>query len=263
MSQEIFVVDAFANEAFSGNPAAVCLLDRGREDAWLQNVAAEMNLSETAFLVERRAGEWELRWFTPRIEVDLCGHATLASAHVLWWEIGVSSETLRFHTRSGWLAAIRDGESIGLDFPADSLTPISDPDLVLQILDVEAEYVARGRDDLLVVLRDASDVEKFDPDLNRLATLEARGVIVTATSDQPHYDFISRFFSPRAGIAEDPVTGSAHCTLGPYWGERLRKSTLRGFQASVRGGVVGVKLKGERIQLLGQAITTLKGHLCV
>ena len=263
MSQEIFVVDAFADEAFSGNPAAVCMLEQDRDDEWLQDIAAEMNLSETAFLMARGAGEWELRWFTPKIEVDLCGHATLASAHVLWQEIGVSFDTLRFHTRSGWLAASRSGESIGLDFPVDPPTAVSDSGLVSETLDIEAEYVGRGRDDLLVVLKNASDVKALKPDLNKVATLEARGVIVTARSDVPRYDFISRFFSPRAGIPEDPVTGSAHCTLGPYWGKRLGKSMLRGFQASARGGVVGVQLLGERVQLLGRAITILKGRLLV
>ena len=256
MSQEIFVVDAFADKAFSGNPAAVCLLDQDREDEWLQCVAVEMNLSETAFLVEQATGEWGLRWFTPAIEVDLCGHATLASAHVLWQELGVSFETLRFHTRSGCLTASRSGGSIGLDFPVDPPTTVTNPDLINETLGVEAEYIGCGRDDLLVVLKNASDVRGLEPDMTRLATLQTRGVIVTAQSDRPEYDFISRFFSPRAGIPEDPVTGSAHCVLGVYWGEHLGKSVLRGYQASVRGGVVGV-------QLLGRAVTTLKGRLLI
>ena len=263
MKQDIFIVDAFADKPYSGNPAAICLLEHAREDTWMQDVAAEMNLSETAFLVSKSPEEWALRWFTPKVEVDLCGHATLASAHVLWHDLGVEQETLHFHTRSGRLTANREAESIGLDFPADPSEPISAvPDELIKSLGVEPESVSRGRDDLMVVLPHADDVHRLEPDMPRLAMLDVRGVIVTAIDERPEYDFVSRFFAPRAGIPEDPVTGSAHCTLGPYWGDRLGKSTLRGFQASPRGGVVGVRLKGERVQLLGQAITILKGQLC-
>ncbi|MEN8166411.1 MAG: PhzF family phenazine biosynthesis protein [Pseudomonadota bacterium] len=258
MMQEIFIVDAFAERPYTGNPAAVCLLDQAREDRWMQAVAAEMNLSETAFLVARDTGAWELRWFTPKTEVDLCGHATLASAHVLWSEFGVGPETLRFHTRSGRLTAVRDNERIGLDFPADPPTPVSTPDGLIEALNAEPESVYRGREVLLVVLTHAAELCALEPDMGRLARLDARGVIVTAESDRSEYDFVSRFFAPRAGIPEDPVTGSAHCTLGLYWGERFGKSALQGFQTSARGGTVAVRLKGERVELWGRAVTTLK-----
>lgn len=261
MKQEIFIIDAFADRPYTGNPAAVCLLDQAREDQWMQAVAAEMNLSETAFLVARADGVWDLRWFTPKTEVDLCGHATLASAHVLWHEYGIGHKILQFHTRSGWLTASCEGELISLDFPADPPEPISTFDVLIEALCSEPDSVCRGCEDLLVVLAHADVVRGLEPDLFRLETLDVRGVIVTAVSDRPEYDFISRFFAPRAGIPEDPVTGSAHCTLGPYWGDRLGKSKLLGYQASSRGGVVGVRLRDERVELQGRATTTLKGEL--
>lgn len=261
MVQKIFLVDAFAERPYSGNPAAVCLLEQGGEEQWMQDVAAEMNLSETAFLRPHKDAEWELRWFSPTTEVNLCGHATLAAAHVLWHEFDIEQSHLCFHTRSGQLIATKEGQSIGLDFPADPPETLAIPKELFRSLGVKPESVHRGRDDLLVVLPSGDDVRQLRPDLSALESLDVRGVIVTAQDERSDYDFISRFFAPRFGIPEDPVTGSAHCTLGPFWGDRLGKSQLRGFQASARGGSVEVRLKGERVQLLGKAISILRGHL--
>jgi PhzF family phenazine biosynthesis protein len=263
MGRELFIVDAFADTAFTGNPAAVCLLDRlldqDCDSNWMQAVAAEMNLSETAFLLPLNEGEWALRWFTPTTEVDLCGHGTLAAAHVLWREAGHREERLRFQTRSGWLIADREEGRIGLDFPADPPLSLPPDERISAALGSEPISLFRGREDLMACFAKAEEVYRLAPDMERLAGLDARGIIVTAASDQAEYDFISRFFAPAAGIPEDPVTGAAHCTLGPYWGERLGRSTLRGYQASRRGGVVEVRLMNQRVKLLGTAMTTLKG----
>lgn len=261
MGCEIYTVDAFANRPFTGNPAAVCLLDAAADKAWMQAVANEINLSETAFLLRKADEEWELRWFTPKVEVNLCGHATLASAHVLWREAGIQTQLLRFHTRSGVLIATRDANEICLDFPADPVALAASPAGLESGLGVEVQSVYRGREKFLVVLPDANAVRDLTPDLPFLMSLDAQGVIVTAQSDRPSYDFISRFFAPKAGVPEDPVTGSAHCALGPFWGGRLGKSMLRGFQASARGGAVGVRLHGERVELRGEALTVQKGIL--
>jgi len=261
MPQEIFTVDAFTTQAYTGNPAAVCVLDQIQESQWMQAVAAEMNLSETAFLRPQGEDGWLLRWFTPRIEVDLCGHATLAAAHVLWRELGFTQERLRFQTRSGELVATRVGGMIGLDFPVDPAQPVDSPEGLEASLGLQPEAVLQGRFDLLVVLQEAEAVRALEPDLSRLAELEVRGVAVTAPGDRPEYDCISRFFGPRVGIPEDPVTGSAHCMLAPYWGQRLAKTSLRGYQASGRGGTVGMHLTDDRVRLEGQAVTTLRGQL--
>lgn len=257
----ITIVDAFTSRPFSGNPAAVCLLEQAADEDWMQAVAAEMNLSETAFLVPGGEAEWSLRWFTPKLEVNLCGHATLASAHVLWTEAGTVAERLRFHTRSGVLTAERCGDGICLDFPADPPAAAHVPAGLEASLGTRVHAVHRGREDLLVVLDDAAAVRALRPDFDGLARIELRGICVTARSDDPRFDFISRFFGPRAGIPEDPVTGSAHCILGPYWGAVLGKTELRGFQSSARGGDVGVRLAGQRVRLQGRAVTTLHGQL--
>jgi PhzF family phenazine biosynthesis protein len=263
MSQEIFIVDAFTDTPCRGNPAAVCVLDEVQETQWMQAVAAEMNLSETAFLRPHGEDEWRLRWFTPKLEVDLCGHATLACAHVLWRELAHTQQPLRFQTRSGLLEADREGEWIHLDFPSDPVQGVDPPEGLAKALGQEPEQVLQGRDDLLVVLDQAENLRSLAPDLARLAEIKVRGVIVTALSDQPESDFVSRFFGPRAGIPEDPVTGSAHCTLAAYWGQRLAKTSLRGYQASARGGTVGIHLMGERVRLEGKAVTALRGQLCI
>jgi PhzF family phenazine biosynthesis protein len=258
------VIDAFTDTPFSGNSAAVCLLPHWPSDEWLQLVGREMNLSETAFLVPRSesGSEFELRWFTPKIEVALCGHATLASAHFLW-ENAKADRTITFHTRkSGLLTAahLATGE-IELDFPARSAKPCSAPAGLLEALGAKAVAVAHNSDDYLVEVATEAEVRSLAPDFALLAKTECRGVIVTAKSSDPRFDFVSRFFAPAAGINEDPVTGSAHCCLSEWWGEKFAKDALTGFQASERGGVVRVKREGGRVKLIGRAVTVTVGHL--
>jgi predicted PhzF superfamily epimerase YddE/YHI9 len=255
---EIYQVDAFASEAFRGNPAAVCLVDAVRSDRWMQSVAAEMNLAETAF-VERRGAELGLRWFTPTVEVDLCGHATLASAHVLW-EVGDNRPRLAFHTRSGVLSAERAEGGIRLDFPADPVAPVDPPPPLVEALGAQPVAVGRGRSFYLAELEDAATVRALTPDIALVGTLDASGVIVTAPGDGQS-DFVSRFFAPAFGIDEDPVTGAAHCCLGPYWQARVGRTRMVGYQASARGGFVGVEVQGARVLLSGQAVTVLRGEL--
>jgi predicted PhzF superfamily epimerase YddE/YHI9 len=256
-----FVVDAFTDRPFAGNPAAVVPLAEWRDDGWLQNVAMEMNLSETAFLVKEDDGYW-LRWFTPKVEVALCGHATLASAHVLWSE-GYASpdEEIRFQTKSGLLKATRQESWIELDFPVKPPTESSPPPGLLEALETSPRYVGRNQFDYLIEVDSEDEVRRLAPDFARLSILDVRGVIVTSRSSTPQYDFVSRFFAPRAGVDEDPVTGSAHCCLGPYWQGRLGKSDFTAFQASARGGVVHVRVAGDRTYLGGQAVTVLRGEL--
>ena len=262
MPQPIVQVDAFADRAFTGNPAAVCILGRAREEGWMRDVAAEMNLSETAFLHPEEDG-WRLRWFTPEVEVDLCGHATLATAHVLWEDGHLpADEVARFHTRSGLLTATKAGEWIELDFPAKPILDGPAPDGLAAALGAEPVYVGRSHFDVLVEVASEAEVRALKPDLGRLAGVEARGVIVTARAEGgAGYDFVSRFFAPRVGVAEDPVTGSAHCVLAPYWAARLGRDELVGYQASRRGGTVRVRAAGDRVHLGGRAITVLRGEL--
>ena len=259
--QSIVQVDAFADRAFLGNPAAVCVLDAPLDDSLMQQIAMEMNLSETAFLQHRDDGHWNLRWFTPTVEVDLCGHATLASAHTLWHEHGAASDELRFETRSGTLRARRVEAGIELDFPAVPVTSEAPPPGLLEALGAPARSVSRNRADWLVELENADAVRSLKPDLHQLSRLPARGVIVTAASDDLRFDFISRFFGPGSGVPEDPVTGSAHCALAPFWAARLGRTTLTGFQASARGGVVGTVVQGDRVLLRGEAVTVMRGEL--
>ena len=262
MTQEIFQVDAFADGPFTGNPAAVCILERERSDRWLQAVAAEMNLAETAFLIARADGSWSLRWLTPAVEVALCGHATLASAHILYETAQApGDQPLRFHTRSGLLGARRDGDVVVLDFPAQPAAPAPEPPALAEALGARPRWTGRNASDLLVELNSADEVRTLIPNLRALGAIDARGIIVTAQSDDTRYDFVSRFFGPRVGVDEDPVTGSAHTALGPFWAERLGRSELTGYQASRRGGVVGVHMHGDRIDLRGHAITVLRGAL--
>lgn len=260
MSLPIYVVDAFADKAFAGNPAAVCLLDGKRDEAWMQAVAAEMKHSETAFLTARggRKG-YDLRWFTPVTEVDLCGHATLASAHVLWNERGEFGDKLIFHTKSGPLYALRAGSGIELDFPAQPASPVEAPPGLAQALGMEPLAVAKNVYDYLVHVADAEAVRGLAPDFAALRRIPARGFMVTAAGDGG-YDFISRFFAPAAGIDEDPVTGSAHCCLGPWWEALLGKREFLAYQASPRGGVVRVRNAGGRVILSGPAVTVLQGE---
>jgi PhzF family phenazine biosynthesis protein len=270
MALDLYQVDAFTDRAFGGNPAAVCLLPEPRGGEWMQQVAREMNLSETAFLVPDGPGGdgrdgFGLRWFTPAIEVELCGHATLAAAHVLWesGRLG-AGEAARFHTLSGLLVVERAGDWIEMDFPATPAGPEADPPPeLLAALGVEPRRVSRSRFDYLVEVGSEAEVGQAAPDFRRLRAVAARGVILTAPAAEPPFDFVSRFFAPAAGVDEDPVTGSAHCCLGPYWGARLGKSELLARQVSARGGTVRVRLAGERVRLCGQAVTVARGALLV
>lgn len=254
-------VDAFTSQPFRGNPAAVCLLSEARDDEWLQQVAREMNLSETAFLWRRPDG-FALRWFTPAVEVALCGHATLASAHVLWEEGHLGPGTpARFHTLSGWLTAERHGDRIAMDFPAEPDQPCEAPAGLADALGARPGYVGRNRFDILAVLESEETVRRLAPDVAALRRLGVRGVMVTARSASPAFDFVSRFFAPGAGIDEDPVTGSAHCCLGPYWSRQLDQRDFVAYQASARGGIVHVGVRDDRIALGGQAVTVLRAEL--
>ncbi|AUX41215.1 isomerase [Sorangium cellulosum] len=263
MSLRITQVDAFTAKPYRGNPAAVCVLPEARPAAWMQAVAREMNLSETAFLVGRGDGGYDLRWFTPAVEVALCGHATLASAHVLW-ETGQLAPDVqaRFHTQSGPVTATRrDGGWIELDFPAKREERAATPPGLEEALRVRALYVGKSAFDYLVLVSSEDEVRAARPDFGLLATLPVRGVIVTSRSSSRDFDFVSRFFAPAAGVNEDPVTGSAHCCLTPFWAGRLGKAEMTAYQASARGGVVRVRLRGDRVDLGGQAVTILEGEL--
>jgi PhzF family phenazine biosynthesis protein len=261
MGLRIIQVDAFTAVPFLGNPAAVCVLSKPREDAWMQAVAREMNLSETAFLVRDQEG-FRLRWFTPTVEVDLCGHATLASAHVLWEEGHLPpGEPARFHTRSGLLTAERDGAWIWMDFPAAPPQPAEPHPELLRALGVTPVYVGSSRFDTLVEVESAEVLRELQPDTALLQRVPTRGIIVTARSSSAEHDFVSRFFAPAVGVDEDPVTGSAHCVLAPFWSERLGREELTGYQASARGGVVRVRVQGDCVLLGGQAVTVLRGEL--
>ena len=264
MSIPLVQVDAFTSEPFSGNPAAVCLLPAARDEVWMQKVAAEMNLSETAFLVPRNGG-FDLRWFTPATEVALCGHATLASAHVLWERGALAPDApARFHTKSGLLTAERRGEWIELDFPATLAEPVDPPEGLLHALGVsEARFVGRSRFDYLVEVAEERLVRELHPDFARLRTIPVRGVIVTSRATSSDCDFVSRFFAVGAGIDEDPVTGSAHCALAPYWSRLLGKNEFVARQVSQRGGLLRVTLDGDRVRLAGRAVTILRGELDV
>lgn len=256
-----FHVDAFTARRFAGNPAAVCLLDKAHPAKWMQAIAAELNLSETAFVVPM-ARAFGLRWFTPKCEVDLCGHATLATAHVLWQEgLAPVDVGLQFRTRSGVLAAVRRGDRIELDFPARPAVVGKPPKGLAKVLGVTPKLVAHSAEDLLVELGSEREVRELQPDLVALAALPVRGVVVTAASASRRWDFVSRFFAPAVGVPEDPVTGSAHCVLGPWWSARLGKLVLTGYQASVRGGEVEVEVVGDRVLLRGQAVTVVRGEL--
>ena len=261
MPLPITQVDAFTDRPFAGNPAAVCLLPAVADARWMQDVAREMNLAETAFLVRQPDG-YDLRWFTPAVEVDLCGHATLASAHVLW-ENGVlaSGEQARFHTKSGLLTADRRGDWIDLDFPATPAEPATPPAGLTAAVGITPRFVGRSRFDYLLEVDGEDVVRGCRPDFGALARVDARGVIVTSRAAAASYDFVSRFFAPRAGVDEDPVTGSAHCALAPYWTAKLGRPELVGYQASARGGTVRVRLQGDRVILGGQAVTVLRGEL--
>ncbi len=262
MALTITQVDAFTDRPFAGNPAAVCILEQPRDEEWMQLVAREMNLSETAFLVKREQG-YNLRWFTPTVEVDLCGHATLASAHVLWEQRQISQgDPVCFHTRSGVLTARKKGTWIEIDFPA---TPVKldsgSREDVESALGTKAKNVGRTRFDYFAEVESEKAVRSLSPDFTKLSRMQIRGLIVTSASSSADCDFVSRFFAPGAGVDEDPVTGSAHCCLGPFWKERLGRDDLIGFQASARGGFVRTRCDGDRVLISGQAITVMRSEM--
>ncbi|MBM3267496.1 MAG: PhzF family phenazine biosynthesis protein [Candidatus Sericytochromatia bacterium] len=263
MPQQVIQVDSFTAEPFLGNPAAVCVMAGPADEIWMQRVAAEMNLSETAFLHPEDAG-YRLRWFTPAMEVSLCGHATLASAHVLWEEGHLQPrEAATFQTASGILTAQRDRAWIRLDFPAKVPQATAAPAGLEAALGADPVSVAKTDRDFLVEVSSEVVLRNLSPDFRALAALPLQGLIVTSPAAAPDFDFYSRYFAPGAGIDEDPVTGSAHCALGPYWAAKLGKLEMTGYQASRRGGIVRVEVRGDRVHLLGKAVTVLRGQLLV
>lgn len=269
MGITLFQVDAFTDEAFAGNPAAVCLLPKANEaneakdEAWMRLVAREMNLSETAFVCKRDDG-FSLRWFTPTIEVDLCGHATLATAHILWeTELLKANEVAKFYTRSGLLTAERRDNLIELNFPALSLQPAPVPSQITSALGVTPKYSGKFGAKYLIEVENEEIVRAVNPDFTALKALQERGVVITSLSSSDEYDFVSRYFAPWVGVDEDPATGSNHCCLGPYWGQKLGKKELNAYQASARGGGMRVRVEGERVYLGGRAVTVMSGTLLV
>ena len=263
MAIPIFQVDAFAEEPFKGNPAGVCLLPGPADAAWMQNVAAEMNVAETAFPLAEGDG-FRLRWFTPKVEVKLCGHATLATAHILY-ERGILApdQEARFETLSGLLTARRDGDLIELDFPARP--PLPKPpewaDAVVGALGIKPVYIGMSAEDVLFEAVDEEAVRSIKPDFATLRSLPARGVIVTSRSSDKRFDFVSRFFAPAVGVDEDPVTGSSHTVLVPYWAKRLGRTSFTATQASARGGVLYLRLAGDRVRIAGSALTVIRGEI--
>ena len=257
----IFQVDAFTNKPFAGNPAGVCLLDAPAEEKWMQSIAAEMNLSETAFITPRSDG-FGLRWFTPVTEVNLCGHATLATSHVLYMTKKLAgNETAIFHTRSGILKARQVDGWIELDFPVRSLESVPEPAGLAEALGVRPLFIAREKEDFLALLENEDAVRSLTPDFPTLKNVDVRGIAVTARASTPGVDFVSRFFAPQVGINEDPVTGSAHCYLTPFWAARLGKTSLHALQVSSRGGELKLYLVNGRVLINGEAVTILEGNL--
>lgn len=261
MPLPLCIVDAFTEKRFAGNPAAVCLLNKPRSEEWLQAVAAEMNLSETAFLHPEADG-YRLRWFTPTVEVDLCGHATLASAHILWESQRCPPGTpIRFHTRCGTLTTQQVDGCIELDFPALPVRSCAQPPDLATYLGAALGFVGNNGMDYLCQVDNEETLRALKPDMSGLRTIPTRGLIVTSRSRDPGFDFVSRFFAPAVGVPEDPVCGSAHCALGPFWAEQLGKTDLRAYQASPRGGIIRVRVRGDRVCLGGYAVTVLRGEL--
>jgi PhzF family phenazine biosynthesis protein len=265
MGIPIFQVDAFTEVPFKGNPAGVCLLRGPAEAGWMQEVAAEMNLAETAFPLPEGDG-FRLRWFTPKVEVKLCGHATLATAHILW-ERGVLApdREARFETLSGRLTARRDGDLVELDFPARP--PLAEPpawaEAVVGALGIKPVYIGMSAEDVIFEAADEATVRSIAPDFATLRSLPARGVIVTSRSADKRFDFVSRFFAPAVGVDEDPVTGSSHTVLVPYWAAKLGKTALTAYQASARGGVLHLRFAGDRVKIAGRAVTVIQGEILV
>ncbi|MFT5185296.1 MAG: PhzF family phenazine biosynthesis protein [Flavobacteriales bacterium] len=260
MNIPIYQVDAFASNCFSGNPAAVCILNSWLSSETMQAIAQENNLSETAFLVGCN-DRYELRWFTPLAEMDLCGHATLASAYVLIYELGIDASVLFFESRSGELQVTRRGEDLELNFPADDCKPVQAPDRLEEALGTSCPEVFRGKTDYLVIANSQAALMKLAPNFHLMRNIGVRGVIVTAPGDD--VDFVSRFFAPEVGVDEDPVTGSAHTTLTPYWSKRLGKSEMSALQLSTRGGELQCTLQADRVLIRGKAVLYLKGEIYI
>lgn len=260
MQLPIYQIDAFTSRLFSGNPAAVVPLKEWLTDEQMQNIAAENNLSETAFFV-KEGNSYRLRWFTPTVEVDLCGHATLATAHVLFEELDYEEEEIVFKTRSGLLSVKREGDKLMMNFPADDMPQKEAPDVLFRALGIRKTSATYKTDDWMVVLDSEAQVARLQPDIKMLSEVEARGVIVTAPGD--NVDFVSRFFAPQSGVDEDPVTGSAHTKSAPYWSKKLGKNELSARQISERGGDLVCRMQGDRVELLGEAVTYLKGEISV
>lgn len=264
MKTALYHVDAFTDRPFGGNPAAVCVMPRPRDDSWMRDLARELNQSETAFLHHETEKYYRLRWLTPVAEVELCGHATLASAHILWEAAYVRpGETVVFETLSGALTAKRHDHSIELDFPAEPAAEVMAPLDLRKALKVKPVFIGRNRMDYLIEVESEDVLRALEPDFTAIRNIDTRGLIVTAPSSAGEYDFVSRFFAPAIGIDEDPVTGSAHCCLGPYWQARLGKNDLVGYQASARGGVVRVRVEGSRAFLSGKCVTMFRGEVAV
>lgn len=262
METPIYQVDAFASKPFAGNPAAVCPLKFWLPDATLQAIAAENNLSETAFIIEEQGG-FSIRWFTPKTEVDLCGHATLATAHVMYQHLGYDKPELTLNSKSGRLSVSRQGNQLVLDFPADDMLEAPEPKGLFAAIGKEPEQLFRGKTDYMLVFDDFDTIRTLNPDFGALNQVAARGIIVTAPDEEAGYHFCSRFFAPQSGINEDPVTGSAHTSLLPYWSNRLGETTLVARQLSQRGGTLYGEYLGKRVKLGGTAVTYMKGHIFV
>jgi len=261
MKEQILQIDAFTAKPFSGNPAAVCLLSEPRDELWMQNLAAEMNLSETAFLLPREDG-FDLRWFTPACEVDLCGHATLAGAHALWITKTLKpDQTARFFTKSGLLLAVKKADRIELDFPLDPVRPVEAPAGLEDALGISWDYIGHCNFGYFLEVESEETVRRMKPNFAAVQKTCPRGVIITSAGDSEEYDFVCRVFVPALGVDEDPVTGSAHCALGPYWQRKKRKDSLVSYQASKRGGTVWVRVGEERVYLGGQAVLVFRGEL--
>ncbi len=258
MKIELYQVDAFTNELFKGNPAAVVPLTEWLSDEVMQHIAAENNLSETAFFIEEGDG-YRLRWFTPAVEVDLCGHATLATAHILFEELGYDKDEIIFKTRSGLLTVKKENGQLSMNFPAVEPEQAEAPAILFQALGIERTSNVYKSDDYMVVLDSEAEIANLQPDFRMLNEVDARGIIVTAPGDT--VDFVSRFFAPQSGIDEDPVTGSAHTKTTPYWSRELGKTEMKARQISERGGNLVCRLKGDRVDILGEAITYLKGEM--
>lgn len=259
---DVFMVDAFTSEIFKGNPAAVCLLPSALSDTLMQAIAREMNCPETAFVMEHHDG-FLLRWFAPLQEVDLCGHATLATAHVLYEQhIATERQELRFNTRSG-LLSVKKGDTIIMNFPPEKASECSIPNWIIDALGVKPVYTGKNRMDYLIELETEKEVLVINPDFRALKKMDSRGVIVTAKSSGKGFDFVSRFFAPGLGVDEDPVTGSSHCCLGPYWQNKLQKNKFTAYQASQRGGIVEVEVSDSRVYIGGKAVTVLSGQIHV